>query len=324
MDILRIAQEMSCDPWAPHLKKALALVQGQRIAPVPGGRGYQVQGDHGTYLTTTDRCTCDAAKWRPRAWCSHRTAVELLQRIGRDMSDEISPVFPTPIPVTNNVRIALWHVQRKIAAMGVAKLRKNQEQGFMFRGIEDIQNAIAPLFGEEGILLMPEVVELTQEERKTSQGKPLYNTKVCVVYTFVHAESGTEVKSRLYGEGANSGDKGTSIAMTSAFKTLLNQVFCIPFEAMDGDQHSPEIDEKEVGREGRVTPIMTGKGNDPAALKSEITRVLKDRGKSEVDIERYWEYMEKKYQADLPRRLPGILREMREASARDKKEAVHG
>jgi len=91
----------------------------------------------------------------------------------------------------------------------------------------------------------------------------------------------------------------------------------------EGEGEEEPSDSKQVSQ-ARVVPMMAEQANDAVWLRSQITRMMQDRGKTTAAIAEYWKYIEQKYQADLPRRLPGILREMREASARDKKEAVHG
>jgi hypothetical protein len=52
---------------------------------------------------------------------------------------------------------AIPKVMRSIGA--VAKDRKNPQQGYQFRGIDDLLNAAQPAFIEHGVFCVPEVIE---------------------------------------------------------------------------------------------------------------------------------------------------------------------
>ena len=50
---------------------------------------------------------------------------------------------------------------------GIAKDRKNQQQGFMFRGIDAVYNALAPALVKHGLLILPRITSRTVTERAT-------------------------------------------------------------------------------------------------------------------------------------------------------------
>ena len=133
---------------------------------------------------------------------------------------------------------ALNEVMKEIGAVG--KDKKNQQQGFKFRGVDDAMNATSHLFAKHGVFVVPEVIDRTREERTTKNGGAMYVTICRVRYTF-YSVDGTSVTAVVDGEGMDTADKGTSKAQAIAFKYALFQVLDIPTEAMpDPDLTTPE------------------------------------------------------------------------------------
>ncbi len=127
----------------------------------------------------------------------------------------------------------------------VAKNSKNPQQGYLYRGIDAVMNAINPALTKNKVFVAPEVLEQTREERVNSKGTLLIYSIVKVKYTFF-AEDGSSVSAVVVGEGMDSGDKATNKAMSAAFKYALFQVFCIPTEEMiDSEKDSPEPEPKK-------------------------------------------------------------------------------
>jgi hypothetical protein len=128
----------------------------------------------------------------------------------------------------------------------IAKERTNTQQGFKFRGIDDVYNAIHPLFAKHGVFTVPTVGEERSEERTTKSGGALIYRILKMSYEFF-AEDGSSVKATVVGEGMDSGDKASNKAMAVAHKYALLQILCIPTEDMpDPDQTTPpEVKPKE-------------------------------------------------------------------------------
>ena len=121
----------------------------------------------------------------------------------------------------------------------ISKTKRNQQQGFMYRGIDDVMNTFQPLMAERGIFLVPEVLDATREERQTNKGGMLLYSVLRVKYTF-YASDGTSISAVVVGEGMDSGDKASNKAMAVAMKYAMFQVFCIPTEEMqDPDAETP-------------------------------------------------------------------------------------
>lgn len=135
---------------------------------------------------------------------------------------------------------SLCAITKEIGAIG--KDRRNPQQGFMFRGIDQVMNTLHPLLAEYGVFIVPEIIESRREERQTKSGGNLIYTIHKVRYHFT-AMDGSEVCATVIGEGMDSADKSSNKAMAVAFKYACFQVFCIPTEEVreaDPDGYTPE------------------------------------------------------------------------------------
>ena len=142
-----------------------------------------------------------------------------------------------------NIYEAINKTMEDVGAIG--KTSKNQQQGFMFRGIDAVMNALNPAMIKNGIFVVPQVLEQTREERQSSRGGNLIYSVCRIKYTF-YAQDGSSVEAVVVGEGMDSGDKATNKAMSIAFKYACFQVFCIPTEEMkDPDAESHEVKPKQ-------------------------------------------------------------------------------
>lgn len=122
----------------------------------------------------------------------------------------------------------------------ISKEKRNQQQGFMYRGVDDVMNALQPILVKYKIFIVPEVLEQTREERMTKSGSSIKYTILKVGYTF-YTDDGSSVSTVVVGEGMDSADKSSNKAMSVAFKYACFQVFCIPTEEMkDPDEEMPE------------------------------------------------------------------------------------
>ncbi|NBN36582.1 MULTISPECIES: ERF family protein [Proteus] len=132
---------------------------------------------------------------------------------------------------------AISNVAREMAETGIKKGSVNQQQGFMFRGIDAVYNALAPALVKHGLLILPRIIERTVMERQTQRGGLLFYVVVKAEFEFVSVEDGSKHTVVTYGEAMDSGDKATNKAMSIAYKYAAFQTFCIPTEetAIDAD-----------------------------------------------------------------------------------------
>lgn len=141
--------------------------------------------------------------------------------------------------MSNQIYEAIPKVAKAIGAIG--KERQNQQQGFRFRGIDDVYNACHTPMVENGVFCTTEVSDLVREERQTAKGGVLFYTMLKLKVTF-YAADGSSVSTITAGEAMDSGDKATNKAMSAALKYAFFQTFVIPVEDMeDADKTTPEV-----------------------------------------------------------------------------------
>ena len=146
-------------------------------------------------------------------------------------------------------------IMADISAIG--KDKKNVQQGFKFRGIDDVMNVMKPILAKHQVFVVPEVLEQTREESKTRNGSELHYSLLRIRFRFF-APDGSFVEAVTLGEGMDSGDKASNKAMSIAFKYALFQVFCIPTEEMDDpDAEDPTTEPRRPASK----PAAVSKGN---------------------------------------------------------------
>ena len=144
----------------------------------------------------------------------------------------------------------LGEVMGKIGA--IDKERKNEQQGFMFRGIEDFMNSLHGLMAEAGIIILPSEIEHIQENFETTnrEGRKSlqFRTRLHIRFTFVSTEDGSTVTADGWGEAADNGDKGYNKCKSIALKYVLMQMFLVPTKDIaDPDKEVPdEVQSKNV------------------------------------------------------------------------------
>lgn len=161
------------------------------------------------------------------------------------MSDESQPA--------KNIHQAMVAIMRDAGHIG--KDTRNQQQGFNYRGIDDVYNALHSLMARHGVFCTTECLDRWREERTTPKGGVLAFTVTRIKFTF-WAEDGSCVSSVIDGEGMDSGDKSTNKSLAIAHKYALLQAFCIPTKEMaDPDAESPELGYKRIS-EQQVSTLM--------------------------------------------------------------------
>lgn len=122
----------------------------------------------------------------------------------------------------------------------VTKAKKNKQGDYMYRGVDDVMNALQPALIKNRVFIVPVVTGEQREERVSKSGSPLLFTRLSVTFRF-YAEDGSFVEASLIGEAMDTGDKATNKALSVAYKYACFQVFCIPTDGMpDPEKDIPE------------------------------------------------------------------------------------
>jgi hypothetical protein len=136
---------------------------------------------------------------------------------------------------------AIAEITGALAKTGIAKDQKNDQQGYKFRGIDSVYNALSGLLAAHQLCLLPRVTSRSVTERTTPRGTTLFYVVLDVDYDLVHAD-GSKHTVTVVGEAMDSGDKATNKAMSAAYKYMALQVFCIPTEGdNDADKQTHEV-----------------------------------------------------------------------------------
>jgi len=139
---------------------------------------------------------------------------------------------------------ALNEVMKQVGA--VKKNDRNASQGFNFRGIDAVVNAVSPALQKYGVIVVPSVEDYEYASVEIGKNRTVMgHVKVKVTYTFIGA-GGDAIKATVVGEAMDSGDKATAKAMSVAFRTALLQTLSLPTDEADPDSQSYERSEKVV------------------------------------------------------------------------------
>ncbi len=149
----------------------------------------------------------------------------------------------------------------EMAKEGISKNNKNQTQGYKFRGIDDVYNALAPIMSRVGLVVLPRVLSRECIERQTKTGGALFYTTVEMEFDFVSSFDGSNHVVKTFGEAMDSADKSTNKAMSAAYKYACMQSFCIPTEGdndADAVTHSVDPINKKPKQEEHKPVILDG------------------------------------------------------------------
>jgi len=145
---------------------------------------------------------------------------------------------------TLSIAQALNEVMKEVGA--VKKNDRNASQGFNFRGIYAVVNAVSPALQKYGVIVVPSVEDYEYASVEIGKNRTVMgHVKVKVTYTFIGA-GGDAIKATVVGEAMDSGDKATAKAMSVAFRTALLQTLSLPTDEPDPDSQSYERSEKVV------------------------------------------------------------------------------
>ena len=210
----------------------------------------------------------------------------------------------TPTP---KVYDAIVSVIKALSTQGIGKDKKAQAGGsaYMFRGIDDVYNALAPLLAQSGLVILPRMMERTVTERSSAKGNAIFYVTVTAEFDFIASADGSKHTVTTYGEAMDYGDKATNKAMSTAYKYACFQVFCIPTEvnAFDSDADASQVVEVKPKTAERFAPWEEAIA--AASTESEV-KALREEGRkvamsnSDGDLWALIDTLTRKRKASLP------------------------
>jgi len=204
------------------------------------------------------------------------------------------------------------------AVGGIAKKDRNQAQGFNFRGIDSVVNAVSPQLQKYGVVVVPSVQDYSYDTVEIGRNRTaMGHVKVKVQYTFV-GPNGDVINTTVVGEAMDSGDKATAKAMSVAFRTALLQSLCLPTDELDPDASSYERSNIEDIIPPSAVLIQIAQAKTIESLDSVASMLAKSKAKySAEQMEQFREkYAEKKQE------LKPVLEESNEVPVVEKKVPV--
>lgn len=138
---------------------------------------------------------------------------------------------------TPNIYAAFSAAMEEVQA--VRKEGFNDSQRYNFRGVDQVVNAVGPIFRKHHIIPVPHHCVAEYRDVLTSTGKPTREVTTTCTYRF-YGPAGDYIEAVVPGESLDSGDKGTAKAMSVAYRIVLLQSLCIPTDDRDPDQDSYE------------------------------------------------------------------------------------
>lgn len=182
------------------------------------------------------------------------------------------------------VYAAINAVQTAMSKEGISKDRKNSQQGYSFRGIDDVYAALAPHLAAQRLCILPRVKDRVVIERETKAGGNLFYTTLTVEFDFVAVSDGSKHTICTVGEAMDSGDKSSNKAMSAAYKYACFLAFAIPTEGdNDADGQSHDVAPR------RASPPDDLPAPIPAAWeKWNLQQRGENRALAGVDAFRHW------------------------------------
>lgn len=178
-------------------------------------------------------------------------------------------------------------------------IKKDQKGfGYKFRGIDQVLNAMNPLFKKHKVVTLRRNLQSVRNVRavqsKDGKVKDFVEVEMKADYVFKSLVDGSEIVSEGFGEGQDTsgGDKASSMATSNSYKYVIFEMFNIATEEQkDSDQVAAEISGKtsfsketpviaEVSAEKEATPARRGRATQVEETKpqpSEATEPVEEK-----------------------------------------------
>jgi hypothetical protein len=178
---------------------------------------------------------------------------------------------------------AISAVAGVLASAPLPKRHYNQRDDYLYRSIDDLLDRLSPLLAKHKLCILPRVLERTACDRQGDADQLLVSVTLKVAFDLVCTIDGSSHTVEAFGEALDTGDKATSKAMSSAYKTVMLQCFCVPLSLVDDTDalstrlkrtHHPKPDEGWDQWAAGVTDIVS------TCATNEALERIRDRQRS--------------------------------------------
>ena len=160
------------------------------------------------------------------------------------------------------VVISMLAVTKALGELGIAKSRQNKEQGFKFRGVDDVMAVLNELLVTNQLVLLPEALSHEFSTYPMKNDRTGYRSVVHLQLTFVSAIDGSEKVMKMFGEGADTADKSTGKAQSYAYKDAILKAFSVPLEG-NPEERDPDYSSPESGGSDDRKPAPRASAQQP-------------------------------------------------------------
>lgn len=194
-----------------------------------------------------------------------------------------------------NIYQALGAVMKDVSVVG--KEGQNQHDGYRFRGIDGVTNAVGPALRKHGVIVVPMVLEREYETVIVgNRDTKMASVRLLIKFTWYGPE-GDSIESVTAGEAFDRGDKATAKAHSVAFRTAMIQTLCLPTDEPDPDEESYERSAHQPGdllaqAKSNVWRLAQAKGWNRAQLADDFASWSQDVALADADAETLSKYAE--------------------------------
>lgn len=171
----------------------------------------------------------------------------------------------------------------------IAKSRQNQAQGYSFRGVDEVYEALQLIIARHGVSVTPRVSKYETSQFTTAKGSTQFRVLVLLDVELAHTDGSTTTATAL-GEALDTGDKSANKAQSQAMKQALINMFVIPTrEPKDIEDSNPEVHVTNIVNVA-ASPALTDdqisalvdEATTPAQVKAVADKHLGERAKTDA------------------------------------------
>lgn len=207
---------------------------------------------------------------------------------------------PEPLPAV------LARVSRAVGAVAKGSQAPGSVGGYKFRGVDAVVNAVHPHLTAAGVVLIPEVLDVTREQTPRTGGGMMMNVVVRTRFTF-YGPAGDALSLVTLGEASDVGDKASSKAQSVALRVALLQALLLPTDEQDPDETNYERADvrqhpQERQQQGRRSPRQQPQEHgEPGEVPAHVASL-------QADLEALTSEQQQWVRANWPQGLPGLNR----------------
>lgn len=196
----------------------------------------------------------------------------------------------------------------------IRKTERNKQQGFSFRGVDTVVNAVGPKLREHGVIVIPNrIVEQLHRDVQTKNGGRQHEAIVTVEWLIIGPD-GSTMTGQSVGESADSSDKATTQAQSVAWRVFLLESLCVPTDDQDPDHNTiersgedranepkpPFTDDERHGAYDQLHGMLETKGNPSGVLDWIMDAGINRENLTREQAAEWWNRMEKLPDAAKP------------------------